>query len=80
MKKHFIIAIYTFLLINISAQKSHFTFGIKNTGISFGNSEKVNGIRLNAYDFKPSLINGVDFSLISKSNVNLTDKLLRSQR
>jgi len=63
------------LLVFFSCQTSfgqnrHFTIGYNDNGLTFGNSAKTNGIRINFLDKNVDMVNGLNLAAISKSRVS----------
>ncbi len=61
--KHVVILLLILLPTFLIGQNGHFSFGIKNNGICFGNSNKYNGVRLNLIDNNVDKVNGLSFNV-----------------
>ena len=59
-----------FLYPTSFGQNRHFTIGYKSNGLTFGNSVRTNGIRLNFLDKNVDRVNGLNLAVISKSRVS----------
>ena len=65
----------TVLFINIPilffGQNKHFTIGFNDNGLSFGNSENTNGVRINFWDSDSvNIINGINITTLSKARIS----------
>ncbi|NOZ36170.1 MAG: hypothetical protein GXO80_12850 [Chlorobi bacterium] len=66
----YLASVFLIILSVISqSQNRYLSIGNKQNGICFGNSELYNGLRINFLDKNTDLINGMNISVISKSNV-----------
>lgn len=66
MKKVLILLLLA-ICISTYAQNKHFTLGIEDNGLCFGNSKSTNGIRLNLVDKDVKTINGINATLLNNA-------------
>lgn len=52
-----------------SLKNKYLSLGSKTSGISFGNSSKYNGVRLNLFDKETERINGINISILSRTEM-----------
>lgn len=66
--------VFFFLLLGLFekdylAQNRHFSLGLKNSGICFGNSKNYNGTRLNLIDKRTHRLNGINLALYTEMKI-----------
>ena len=70
MKKTLILHLLLFVCVFTYAQNKHFTLGINDSGLCFGNSENTNGVRFNFLDKNVRTVNGLNVTLLKEDGRN----------